>query len=197
MGRSDKMQALKRWTAARLQAILWMVLALGFCSLPLVAGSEVFRPVTKAQANHWLQSYNQAMQAYRAGQYVTAYQRFRVLADFGSAGAQTMIGHLYWTGKGVEQAPGKAFMWFHRAAQRGYVPAQLATGRAYALGKGIGRDDVKAAMWLSLVDARGAPAQRAQAGPELARVMARLTADELQMLHDLKQHWRPDVALMP
>jgi uncharacterized protein len=197
MGGSDKMQAIERRTAGRLQTLLWILLALGLCSLPLVAGSQIFRPVPKAYANHWLQSYNQAMQSYRSGQYATAYQRFRALADFGSAGAQTMIGHLYWTGKGVEQAHGKAFMWFHRAAQRGYAPAQLATGRAYALGKGIEQDYVKAALWLSLVDARGTPALRAQARPELAHVMARLTPGELQMLNELKQHWRPDVALMP
>lgn len=197
MGGSDKMQIIERRTAGRLQTVVWILLALGLCSLPLVAGSQIFRPVPKAHANHWLQSYNQAMQAYQSGQYATAYQRFRTLADFGSAGAQTMIGHLYWTGKGVEQAHGKAFMWFHSAAQRGYAPAQLATGRAYALGRGIEQDDVKAAMWLSLVDARGTPALRAQARPELAQVMKRLTADEVQTLNNLTQHWRPDVALMP
>jgi uncharacterized protein len=197
MGRSEKMQTMARRSAGGMQTIIWLMLALGLCALPLVAGSQNMRSGSAARANHWMQNYHLAMQDYNAGDYATAYKRFRDLADFGSAGAQTMIGHLYWTGKGVEQAPGKAFLWFHRAAQRGYAPAQLATGRAYALGKGIKQSNIDAALWLSLVEARGAPDLRAEARKELAKVMVGFTADDLSKLNDLKQHWRPDVALMP
>jgi uncharacterized protein len=197
MRRSEKMQAMARRSAGGMQSIIWLLLALGLCTLPLVAGSQNMRSGSIARASHWMQNYQLAMQAYEAGHYTTAYKRFRDLADFGSAGAQTMIGHIYWTGKGVEQAPGKAFLWFHRAAQRGYAPAQLATGRAYALGKGIKQSNIDAALWLSLVVARGAPNLRTKARKELAKVMVGFTAADLRKLNDMKQHWRPDVALMP
>jgi uncharacterized protein len=197
MGKSEKIQIMAQRSAGGMQTIIWLLLALGLCALPLVAGSQNMRSEPTSRANRWVQNYQLAMKAYHAGQYTAAYTRFRELADFGSAGAQTMIGHLYWTGKGVEQAPGKAFLWFHRAAQRGYAPAQLATGRAYALGKGIKQSNIDAALWLSLVEARGAPNMRAEARKELAIVTMGFTADDISKLNDLKQHWRPDVALMP
>jgi uncharacterized protein len=197
MGKSEKTQVMPRRSPGGMQTIIWLLLALGMCALPLVAGSQHMRAGPASRANHWMKNYHLAMQAYNAGQYAAAYTRFRELADFGSAGAQTMIGHLYWTGKGVEQAPGKAFLWFHRAAQRGYAPAQLATGRAYALGRGIEQSNVDAALWLSLVEARGASEMRAEARKELAKVTKSFTADDISKLNDLKQHWRPDVALMP
>jgi uncharacterized protein len=197
MGVRGKTPIFKRSTAGGVQTAIWLLLAFGLCALPLVAGSQNAPAASSARANHWLQRYNQAMEDYRAGNYAAAYTRFRELADFGSAGAQTMIGHLYWTGKGVEQAHGKAFLWFHRAALRGYPPAQLALGRAYAMGHGIKQNKIEAALWLSLVESRGTPALQAQAQQELSGIIAGFSVAEHAELEQSKRRWRPDVALMP
>jgi uncharacterized protein len=197
MGRSGKTPIFKRGPVGGVQTALWLLLALGLCALPLVAGSQNAPAASTARANHWLQRYNQAMDAYRAGDYAAAYTKFRALADFGSAGAQTMIGHLYWTGKGVEQAHSKAFLWFHRAAQRGYPPAQLALGRAYAMGHGIKQDKFEAALWLSLVESRGTPALQKQARQMLSGLISGFSAADRAKLDQSKRSWRPDVALMP
>jgi uncharacterized protein len=181
----------------RAQGLIWLLLAAGLFALPLVAGSQNIGSVQLTQPNAWLQRYDRAMIAYGAGDYAKAYSEFRDLADFGSAGAQTMLGHLYWTGKGVAQSYGKGFMWFHRAAERGYAPAQLALGRAYAQGLGTSQNRLRAALWLSLAAGRGATGVQSLAQVELKTVTARLTTSQKQEVEKLRRAWRPDVALMP
>jgi TPR repeat protein len=222
IGMQKQLNLFTRAITHNIQWFIWLLLAMGLMALPLVADSQNMPMASKARANHWLQSYQQAMARYQTGDYSNAYKQFRDLADFGSAGAQTMIGHLYWAGKGVPQSYGKAFLWFHRAGQRGYAPAQLALGRAYATGHGIKQDKVAAAMWLSLVVARSAPSLQvqalqapslqapslqapslqapslqAQAKQELQKITAGFTTAEQTALADYKRRWRPDVALMP
>jgi uncharacterized protein len=195
------MKAIGSWVRKRqrgsAQALIWVCLASGLVALPLVAGSQNFGPSLAGQPNAWLQRYDQALSAYRAGDYARAYIELRDLADFGSAGAQTMLGHLYWTGKGVAKSHGRAFMWFSRAAERGYAPAQLALGRAYAQGLGTRKDQVRAAFWLSLAAERGAPSVKTVARTELKAISAGLSKDQQQAVTKLRRRWRPDVALMP
>jgi TPR repeat protein len=189
-------QSFKR-VASVLQMLFWLILVFGLGVLPLLASSQLQHMRQTHRTNHWLQNYSRAMHDYRTGNYLHAYERFRSLADVGSTGAQTMIGHLYWTGKGVEQTYGKAFMWFHRAAARGYAPAQLATGRAYARGYGIEQNKINAALWLSLADSRGTTTLQTQAHRELLAIMTSLSPAEQKRVEYLKQQWRPDVALKP
>ncbi len=179
------------------QLVAWFLLAVGLGALPLLAGPQTRQTISTEQTNIWLKRYDMAMNQYHVGNYTAAYSGFRDLADYGSAGAQTMLGHLYWSGKGVTQSHGKAVMWFHRAAERGYAPAQLALGRAFAQGLGTQQDRVQGAMWMSLAAERGATSVQSIAQQELARLTKDFTQAQLNAVTQRKRSWRPDVALMP
>ncbi len=193
----SKVAALKQYKRGCTQSLIWLLLMLGLCTLPRVAGSQNAQTASAVRANPWLQRYQQAMDFYHAGQYAKAYARFHELADFGSAGAQTMLGHMHLTGKGVPQSAGKSFIWFYRAAERGYAPAQLALGRAYVQGQGVKRNKIRGALWFSLVTARGTPSLRASAQAELDRIIPGFSVADRGALDKLKRDWRPDIALMP
>ena len=64
------------------------------------------------------------MAAYNSGDYATALQEWRALAEQGNAVgqpyAQSNLGVLYEFGKGVLQNNTKAHMWFNIAAANGY-----------------------------------------------------------------------------
>jgi uncharacterized protein len=197
VGMRDIGSGIKLAVQGNAQLMVWLLLALGLCALPMVAGSQNMQMASAGQTNMWLKRYDRAMNDYRFGKYDAAYAGFRDLADYGSAGAQTMLGHLYWAGKGVEQSHGKAVMWFHRAAERGYAPAQLALGRAYAQGRGTRQDRVRGAMWVSLAATRGTSNVQSQASQEFQALTKDFTPEQLNDVAVRARSWRPDVALMP
>ena len=60
-----------------------------------------------------------AFAAYDRGDYATAHQLFRPLADQGYAGAQFNLGFMYDNGQGVAQDYARAHMWFNLSAAQG------------------------------------------------------------------------------
>lgn len=70
----------------------------------------------------------QAMQSYSAGQYKEAVPQFEKAATLGNNKAQTMLGVLYFQGKGCEKDYVKAAEWFDRAANGGNIEAQTFMG---------------------------------------------------------------------
>jgi uncharacterized protein len=179
------------------QPLLWLTLAISLCVLPFVAGSQVADSARLPDTNIWVQRYSDAMDRYEAGDYASAYTQFRTLADYGSAGAQAMLGQLYTSGRGVAKSDARAAMWFHRAAERGYAPAQLALARAYRDGRGVKADKIKSGMWFNLAATRSAAAIEQPAKAELAALTAQLSPAAQNEISTRLKAWRPDVALMP
>ena len=64
-------------------------------------------------------NFQSGLEAYRAGDYETAFQELVVEAEKGNAEAQYYIGHMHWMGYGVEQNDKEAVKWFKEAARRG------------------------------------------------------------------------------
>lgn len=140
--------------------------------------------------------YTQAMARYDAGDFKRASAMFHTLADYGSTGAQTMLGHLYWEGYGVPRSHARAVAWFHHAAERGYAPAQVALGKAYLSGhRHAGLDSVSVAMWLMLAHDRGTGAIKAEAQRVFKQVEAKMSANERFAAENARRAWRP--ALVP
>ena len=106
--------------------------------LPLVMG---------ATTGVWAQDYRKGLEAAQKGDFVTALQEWRPLAELGHAEAQTLVGAAYLEGSGVTQNYKKAAEWFHRAAELGNSTAQYNLGVMYDSGQGVVQDYKEAAKW--------------------------------------------------
>ena len=80
--------------------------------------------------------FEDAADAYGNGDYATALQLFRPLADQGMTKAQAILGVMYANGQGVEKSDAEAMKWYRLAADRGDAGAQTALGVIYVNGLG-------------------------------------------------------------
>ncbi len=80
--------------------------------------------------------YTEGAIAYIAGNYETAMQEFRPLADQGDTNAQFMLGLMYVEGRGVPQDHAEALKWYCLAAAQGDAVAQLNLGVMFDNGRG-------------------------------------------------------------
>ena len=81
--------------------------------------------------------------AYRRGDFATAMEIWRPLADHGNVGAQFAVGNLYKGGLGVPQGYAQAFAWYRKAADRGFREAEAQVGIMYEQGLGVSPDDAR------------------------------------------------------
>src|SRR6266568_6778093 len=88
-------------------ALAAIILALSFAT-PVAAG-----PIEDADA------------AYARGDYATALQFYRPLAEDGNYPAQFVLGAMYATGRGVPHNYGEAAKWYRKAAEQGFSFAQF------------------------------------------------------------------------
>ena len=72
------------------------------------------------------------------------------LAQAGDAAAQTRLGYMYETGRGMPQNYHYAAVWYTRAAQQGDPGAQYLLGFLFDKGFGVPADHIEAQKWLIL-----------------------------------------------
>ncbi len=135
--------------------------------------------------------FDRAVAAYEAGKFRVARREFKTLAAQGSAIAETMLGTMYASGKGVKADPGTAVAYFYRAAHRGYAPAQLALSDAFAKGQGTGRDLSNAYKWARLAHVRGYGATAEASRSAVAKLAARITPEARRKADRDVLNWRP------
>ena len=132
--------------------------------------------------------FEDAAAAYAAGDYATALQLYRAMADQGNGNAQFGLGTLYEQGRGVARDEAMAAKWYRLAAGQGHVQAQYNLGAMYDNGRGVAQDEVLAHMWFNLSVAHG--------NPEAARnrdiVARRMTPAQLTQAQKLAREWKPD-----
>ncbi len=115
-----------------------------------------------------------AVVAYDQGKFNPARTEFRGLAQRGHAGAEFMLGAMYFYGKGVQRNDAVAAIWFHKAAIKGNPSGQLAFGSLHIRGLGVRQDLVKAYGWLTVAANHAIPGLQQQAivlRDEAARLM--------------------------
>ena len=76
--------------------------------------------------------FKDGVEAYRNGDYQTAFEEWELLASSGHTKAQSNLGLLYLRGQGVEKDEAVALDWFEQAADQGLVTAQFNLGILYA-----------------------------------------------------------------
>ena len=69
------------------------------------------------------QNFNKGFEAYDAGDYQTALQEWRPLADQGDVDAQYNLALMYLNGQGVPQDFAEAARWYQLAAEQGFPKA--------------------------------------------------------------------------
>ncbi len=84
--------------------------------------------------------FDDAMNAYRQGEYAAAHAQLAPLAEHGDSSAQFYFGMLYQDGKGVAQDPSTAAAWYRKSAAQGHAGAQKTLADLLYLGKGVAQD---------------------------------------------------------
>src|SRR5262249_40238245 len=70
-----------------------------------------------------------------------AVTNYRAAADQGYAAAQSNLGSMYESGRGVTRDQSQAVFWYRKAADKGFALAQSKLAVVYAHGRGVARDD--------------------------------------------------------
>src|SRR3954469_14413293 len=121
-------------------------------------------------------TFRQGVAAFNRQQYLLAAQNFFPLAEQGDPAAQSYLGFMFETGRGVPHNYTEAAMWYRRAAEQGDTRAQYSLGLLYDRGQGVPQDIVEANKWLNLSTAsapRGAREARARLRDAVTTKMTR------------------------
>ncbi len=124
------------------------------------------------------------------GDYATALEIWRPLAEQGDSDAQYNLGHLYRQGLGVPQDLEQAGRWYAKAAGQGVPNAQFNVATMYAKGDGFRQDLVLAYMWFSLAAERfpvGELRQQSLANRDM--VAERLSPQQIEEARKLAAAW--------
>jgi TPR repeat protein len=148
----------------------------------LIATSVVISPANAASMRH-------AVNAYNRQDYVTAASDFFDLARRGNVQAQTYLGFMFSTGRGVPQNYVVAAEWYGCAAWLGDPLAQYMLGLMYDKGQGVPEDYVEAHKWLNLAAAH-TPRKYRNAAVRLRDAIAtKMTRQQLAASRALAFDW--------
>ena len=125
--------------------------------------------------------------AFEDGDYQTAIDLWRPLAEAGNAEAQFNLGEMHYLGRGMDQNYPEAMTWFLQAARGGNGMACLRLGMMFSSEQGVELDFVEAYKWIRLAQARDTK------NAELARaaLVKRLSAEEIVEAERLAEAWAP------
>jgi TPR repeat protein len=133
--------------------------------------------------------FNDGVVAYLMGDYQTAYNTMRSLAETADHGyAQYYLGMMYLNGQGVEQSYEDAGTWFRKAAEHSIPQAQYRLGTLYFNGQGLPRDYEYAYAWFST----GAVHGHQKSIESVADARSRLSPEELKEAEKLSEKFIRD-----
>jgi len=136
-------------------------------------------------------SLRQGVSAFNRQDYVSASRSFIPLAERGVASAQSYLGFMFETGRGVPQNYTEAAMWYRRAAEQGDSLAQYSLGLLYDRGFGVPRDIVEAGKWLNLSTAAAPPRAREARARIRDAVASKMTRGEIARARSRALEWAP------
>jgi TPR repeat protein len=132
--------------------------------------------------------------AWNSGDFATAMQVLRPLADAGDPTAEYFVGLMYFNGQGVPEDDAEASRWFEAAAKKGSADAlySLCQGRAVG-GVNVQRDSVAAYVWCDLAVAAYKTSGRPEAAGNAAAMrdlmVGKLTADQATEAKAQVERW--------
>ena len=99
--------------------------------------------------------FRRGLTAFNAGDYETALQVWRPLAEKNEPRSLAGIGFMYHRGMGVGADDREAAAWLLRAAERGQAEGQLMLGILHYYGRGVPQSYVQAYAWCELAEING------------------------------------------
>jgi TPR repeat protein len=136
-------------------------------------------------------SFRQGISAFNHRNYLSAWRSVIRRAELGEPAAQSYLGFMFETGRGVPQNYTEAAMWYRRAAEQGDSLAQYALGLLYDKGNGVPRDIVEASKWLNLSTA-AAPERAREARARIRdAVTTKMTRGEIAQARLRALEWVP------
>lgn len=136
-------------------------------------------------------TFRQGVAAFNRQDYTQASRIFIPFAEQGRAAAQTYLGFMFETGRGVPQNYTEAAMWYRRAAEQGDSLAQYSLGLLYDRGQGVPRDIVEASKWLNLAAAAAPPRAREARVRIRDAVTSKMTRGEIAQARLRALEWAP------
>jgi len=112
-------------------------------------------------------------------------------AEQGDPRAQTQVGLMYETGRGLPQDFMSASYWYRRAAEQGYPRAQELLGLMYDKGRGVGSNYIMAHKWLNLAASGAERGEREYFLRLRDAVAQKMTVAEVTEAQRLARYWRP------
>lgn len=103
----------------------------------------------------WADNFRDAINAYRAENYIAAFRILTPLAEQGHANAQYTLGLMYHRGQGVSRNSRVAIRWYTAAAKQGHANAQNNLGLIYDNAQGVPRNYVDAIRWYTAAAEQG------------------------------------------
>ncbi len=141
-------------------------------------------------AKRQLAYFDQALAAYKRGDYAAAFEAFAAIAEEGDPAAQCNLAGMYEAGLGVQQDDRRALYWYNRAAEQGAASAQFALGIKLRHGFGVERDDIAALMWFRIAAQTMEPGEeRAELIRNLDFAKSRLSTHQIAESERLAQAW--------
>jgi TonB family protein len=132
------------------------------CALALLAASSI---VGHSVAS----SFDDGLPAYERGDYASALEGWRPLAEAGNARAQFYLGIMSRDGQGLTKDDAQAVAWLRKAAEQGDADAQTDLGYMYETARGIEWDDSRAVEWYGKAAQQGNPRGQFGLGAMYAR----------------------------
>ena len=144
----------------------WLMLVVLALPLTLTA------PIAHADVSTIFGDYVEGLLAYGSGDYNTALENWRPLAEQGHALAQFHLAVMYDNGEGVFPDKKEAVRLYRLAAKQGNAKAQHNLGLMYRKGEGVFQDLEKSYTWLILAAVNGA--EKAPQARDLVKQQMRL-----------------------
>ena len=133
----------------------------------------------------------QGVSAFNRHDYLLASQIFLPLAERGDPAAQSYLGFMFETGRGVPQNYTEAAMWYRRSAEQGDSLAQYSLGLLYDKGQGVPKDIVEANKWLNLSTAASPRRAREARARIRDAVTTKMTRGEIARARLRALEWVP------
>jgi TPR repeat protein len=131
-------------------------------------------------------AFRNGLTAFNEGSYARAQAAWVPLASAGDARAQTGLGFMYYSGRGVPRDSVRAVEFFQRAAEQGEPTAQLFLAQMYFKSDGVPMNAPLAMMWVELALAGG----QVEAFELRGIIMQSLTEAERDEAWRLFARWR-------
>lgn len=135
----------------------------------------------------------EAVDAYRTGDYATAMTEFKTLAAEGDPVAMYYLGIIYDRGFGVPVDHVEAAKWFEKGAVRGDSLSAYHFGKMAETGKGVPKDPVAAHLWFT-ISAQKAPNERDAAYTlrDIRKLERSMTPEQIAQAKQLAAAWKPE-----